>query len=58
MINALRIAGKEIKNFMNEKVKNCMEVLSSAQNRLTAGSVMVGIGIGLIASVYVRPPKE
>lgn len=58
MINALRKVGKEIKNFMNEKVKNCMEVLSSAQNRLTAGFVMVGIGIGLIASVYVRPPKE
>ena len=59
MVNTLVIkVRKGIKKFMEEKVKACTDVLSSAQNRLTMGLVMVGIGAGLIASVYVRPLKN
>jgi hypothetical protein len=59
MVNTLIIkVRKGIKKFMEEKVKACTDVLSSAQNRLTMGLVMVGIGAGLIASVYVRPLKN
>lgn len=59
MVNTLIIkVRKGIKKFMEEKVKACTDVLSSAQNRLTMGLVMVGIGAGLIVSVYVRPLKN
>lgn len=59
MVNTLIIkVRKGIKKFMEEKVTACTDVLSSAQNRLTMGLVMVGIGAGLIVSVYVRPLKN
>ena len=59
MLNTLiTIARKGIKKHMEEKVKACTDILSSAQNRLTFGLVMVGIGAGLIATVYIRPPKN
>lgn len=58
MFGIIKKAGRGIKKFMGEKVKECVDILSSAQNRLTIGLVMVGVGAGLIASVYVRPPKD
>lgn len=52
---------KGIKKFVNEKVQACKEILSSAQNRLTVGLVILGAGIGigggLIASAYIQPAK-
>lgn len=45
---------------MDEKIATCKEVLSSAQNRLVLGLVILGTGIGiggsLIASAYIRVP--
>lgn len=50
--------GKGIKRFMTEKVEACKEILSSAQNRLVLGLVILGAGIGigggLIASAYIH----
>lgn len=34
------------------------DILSSAQNRLIIGLVMIGTGVGFVASAYIRVPKE
>ena len=46
-----------IKRFVEDRVKTCEEVLSSAQNRLILGLIATGLGIGLIASAYIRVPQ-
>lgn len=33
-------------------------VSSSVQNRLVIGLVMIGTGVGFVASAYIRVPKE
>ena len=49
--------GKGLKRFMNEKVQACKDVLSSAENRLILGLIMMGLGGGLIASAYIHLPN-
>lgn len=48
---------KGIKKFMDDKIQKCEMILSNAQNRLIAGLVIlgagVGIGGGLILSAYI-----
>lgn len=51
-------AGRGIKRFMNEKINTCKELLSSSQNRLVIGLVLVGAGVGFVASAYMHVPKE
>ena len=57
----IRKIGKGIKKFVSEKVQACKEILSSAQNRLTLGLIILGAGIGigggLITSAYIQPVK-
>lgn len=52
---------KGIKNFMEEKIQKCEEILSNAQNRLIIGLVILGAGIGIgggfIASAYIKTPN-
>ena len=48
---------KDIKNFMEEKIQKCEDVLSNAQNRLIIGLVMIGTGVGFIASAYIKTPN-
>lgn len=57
-MNKLKMIKRGIKKFMENKVRTCADILSSAQNRLTIGFIMAGMGVGLIASVYVHPPKD
>lgn len=45
---------KGIRNFMNDKIQACKDVLSSAHNRLISGLILLGLGIGLIASAFIR----
>lgn len=52
--NVVLELGKGIKRFMNEKLKACKEILSSAQNRLIIGLISIGFGIGLVTSAYLR----
>ena len=56
----LKKFGKGLMNFMSDKVQVCKEILSSAQNRLIVGCVIVGLGIGLgeglIISAYIHVP--
>lgn len=54
----LRKAGRGIRRFMSEKINTCKDILSSAQNRLVLGLVMIGTGVGFVASAYIRVPKE
>lgn len=58
MIDLLKKAGRGIKSVMEKKIKTCTEILSSAQNRLVVGLVMVGAGVGFIASAYMKVPTE
>ena len=62
MFYILRKAGRGIRGLMSEKINTCKDILSSAQNRLILGIVImtggIGIGGGLIISAYVRAPKE
>lgn len=50
--------GKGIRRSVNEKLQACKDVLSSAQNRLILGLIILGLGIGLggglIASAYLH----
>lgn len=50
--------GKGIRKFMQNKINACKEFLSSAQNRLISGLIILGIGIGLgvalIVSAYLK----
>lgn len=56
---------KGIKKFVEEKIEACKEILSSAQNRLTLGLMILGIGVGvgvglggtLILSAYMKVPE-
>ena len=58
MFDILQKAGRGVKKFMSEKINTCKEILSSAQNRLIIGLVMIGTGVGFVASAYIRVPKE
>lgn len=58
MFGVIKKVGRGIKEFMDEKIKTRKEILSSAQNRLIVGFVMVGAGVGFIASAYIRAPKD
>ena len=56
--NRLRNLGKGIKKIVTDKIQECKEILSSAQNRLILGLMILGIGIGLggglISSAYIK----
>ena len=58
MFDILQKAGRGVKKFMSEKINTCKEILSSAQNRLIIGLVMIGTGVGFVAYAYIRVPKE
>lgn len=49
--NKVKSLGKKTKNYMDEKIKSCVDIMSSAQNRLTLGIAAVGLGVGLGAGL-------
>ena len=52
--NRLRNLGKGIKKFVSDRIQECKEVLSSAQNRLILGLILLGIGGGLVSSAFIK----
>ena len=56
--SSLRNLGKGIKKFVTDKIQECKEILSSAQNRLILGLMILGIGIGLggglVSSAFIK----
>lgn len=52
--NRLRSLGKGIKKNVTDKIQECKEILSSAQNRLILGLILLGVGAGLISSAYIK----
>ena len=50
----LRNLGKGIKKFVSDRIQECKEILSSAQNRLILGLVLLGIGGGLVSSAFIK----
>ena len=57
MFDILQKAGRGVKKFMSEKINTCKEILSSAQNRLIIGLVMIFLTIVAVfaADRVVRP---
>lgn len=53
MKNIIKKAGRGIKDFMDEKINACKEVLSDSKNRKILGVIIMGIGLGLGGSLYV-----
>ena len=52
--NRLRNLGKGIKKFVTDKIQECKEILSSAQNRLILGIILLVIGGGLVSSAFIK----
>lgn len=50
----IKKVGKGIKQYMNNRIESCKEILLNSQNRLILGLVTASLGIGLIASVYIK----
>lgn len=50
----LRNLGKGIKKFVSDRIQECKEILSSAQNRLILGLILLGMGGGLISSAFIK----
>lgn len=60
MFNKIKNVCKGAKRFVDKKVEACKDILSSSQNRLVIGFIILGAGIGigggLIASAYIHAP--
>lgn len=60
MFNKIKNVCKGAKRFVDKKIETCKEILSSSQNRLVIGFIILGAGIGigggLIASAYIHAP--
>ena len=52
--NRLRNLGRGIKKFVSDRIQECKEILSSAQNRLILGLILLGIGGGLVSSAFIK----
>lgn len=50
----LKLIRKGIDILMHEVFQAFRIVLSTAQNRLILGLIMLGLGCGLVASAYIR----
>ena len=63
MFNKIKNVCKGAKRFVDKKIEACKDILSSSQNRITVGLLVIGAGIGivavgggLIASAYIHAP--
>lgn len=56
MFEKIKNGLKEVKRFMDKKAQMCKDILSSDKNKLAVGLVLIGAGIGLVASVYIPLP--
>ena len=45
---------KGLGRYVYDKIQACKEILTSAQNRLILGLILIGLGGGLVASAYIR----
>lgn len=46
---------KGVKRFMEEKIQAWSKILSSDETKNTLGYILVGLGLGFIASVHLKP---
>lgn len=56
MLEKIKNGLKGVKRFMDKKAQMCKDILSSDKNKLAIGLVLIGAGIGLVASVYIPLP--
>ena len=56
MFNKIKKGLKGVKQCMDEKIQICKEFLSDNRTKLTFGLVLIGVGIGIVASIYMPVP--
>lgn len=56
-MNPFKKVGKGISQYMDNKINSCKEILLDSQNRLVLGLIAVGLGIGFVASAYIKVNK-
>lgn len=54
MRSGFKRVSRSVKRFMNEKIEYCTTVFFNNQNRKILGVIVIGFGIGLFVSGYVR----
>ena len=56
MFNKIKNACKGAKRFVDKKIEACKEIFSNDKSKLTLGLAMIGIGVGIVASIYIPIP--
>lgn len=56
MFNAFKQRIKGVKRHMDENIRMCKEILGDTRTKLTFGLVLIGVGIGIITSIYMPVP--
>lgn len=56
MFEKIKKSLKGVKRYMEEKVQVCKKILVNDKNRLIIGLSLIGLGAGLVVSVYMPIP--
>lgn len=57
MFEKIKKGLKGVKRYMEEKVQVCKKILVNDKNRLIIGLSLIGLGAGLVVSVYMPLPE-
>lgn len=57
MKEKIRRLGKGLKRMIDERVEAVRDYISSRSNRIIAGLIFLGLGVGLIVSGYIPMPE-
>lgn len=58
MFNKIKNVLKGVKRYMDKKIEACKEILSNDKSKLTLGLAMIGVGVGIVASIYIPVPAR
>lgn len=58
MFNKINNVCKGAKRSVDKKIEACKEILSNDKSKLTLGLAMIGVGVGIVASIYIPVPAR
>lgn len=58
MFNKIKNVCKGAKRSVDKKIEACKEILSNDKSKLTLGLAMIGVGVGIVASIYIPVPAR